>query len=376
MALPDSVREVIGARVGRLGPDAERVLSLAAVIGRDFDLDVLARATKTSEDDLLDILDAAAAAALVRELADTPGATTSPTPSSNTPCTRTSVPPAGPGRTGRWPRRWKTSAATGPGRGSVSWPATGSTPPNPSTWPRPSATRARPPTPRSHALAPADALRYYAQALDLYAQTDDPDPILGLDLAIGLGTAQRQTGDPAFRDTLLDAARRAADLGDTDRLVAAALANNRGFFSAAGVIDADKVEILELALDRLAADHPDRALVLATLCAELTYGSPLERRQALADEAIAIAEASGDDATIVRVLNHVSSRSACRPCSNSRWPGRPTPWFGPSASVTRSCCSGPLGDAPASPSAPGTSTRWTAASRSSGRSPSSSTSRP
>ena len=46
--------------------------------------------------------------------------------------------------------------------------------------------------------------------------------------------------------------------------------------------------------------------MLATLCTELTYGSPLERRQALADEALAIAESSGDDATIVRVLNDVS----------------------------------------------------------------------
>ena len=44
---------------------------------------------------------------------------------------------------------------------------------------------------------------------------------VGIDLAIGLGTAERQTGDPAFRDTLLDAAHRAADLGDTDRLAAA-----------------------------------------------------------------------------------------------------------------------------------------------------------
>ena len=42
-SLPDSVREVIRARVGRLGQDAARVLSVAAVIGRDFDLDVLAR---------------------------------------------------------------------------------------------------------------------------------------------------------------------------------------------------------------------------------------------------------------------------------------------------------------------------------------------
>ena len=73
IALPASIRAVIGARVGKLGPDAERVLSLAAVIGRDFDLDVLARASQTSEDQLLDILDAATAGALVRELTDTPG---------------------------------------------------------------------------------------------------------------------------------------------------------------------------------------------------------------------------------------------------------------------------------------------------------------
>ena len=71
LALPDSVRVVLGARVGRLGKDAARVLSVASVIGRDFDLDLLARATETSEDDLLDILDAAASVALVREVADT-----------------------------------------------------------------------------------------------------------------------------------------------------------------------------------------------------------------------------------------------------------------------------------------------------------------
>ena len=107
------------------------------------------------------------------------------------------------------------------------------------------------------ALAPADALRYYAQALDLYPQAADPDPVLGLDLAIGLGTAQRQTGDPAFRETLLDAARRAADLGDTERLVAAALANDRGYYSDAGAIDADKVEVLETG-PRSAPGRPPR----------------------------------------------------------------------------------------------------------------------
>jgi len=41
MELPNSVREVVSARVARLGPPAGQVLSLAAVIGREFDFDLL-----------------------------------------------------------------------------------------------------------------------------------------------------------------------------------------------------------------------------------------------------------------------------------------------------------------------------------------------
>ncbi len=116
------------------------------------------------------------------------------------------------------------------------------------------------------ALAPADALGYYIQALDLFTQLDDSDPTLGIDLAIGMGTAQRQTGHPEYRDTLLQAAREAADLGETERLVAAALANHRGWVSAVGVMDTDKVEILEMVLDRLSTDHPDRARSCSPPC--------------------------------------------------------------------------------------------------------------
>ena len=72
-ALPNSVREVIGARVVRLGTEAGRILSTAAVIGRDFDLDLLAAATRREADDVLDALDAARTVSLVREITDTPG---------------------------------------------------------------------------------------------------------------------------------------------------------------------------------------------------------------------------------------------------------------------------------------------------------------
>ena len=48
--------EVIGQRVRRLGEPAHHVLSQAAVIGRDFDLGVLAAVCERSEDELLDVL--------------------------------------------------------------------------------------------------------------------------------------------------------------------------------------------------------------------------------------------------------------------------------------------------------------------------------
>ena len=288
LALPDSVRVVIGARVGRLGKDAGRVLSVASVIGRDFDLDLLARATKTSEDDLLDILDAAASVALVREVADTGRYSFA-----HALIQHTLYEDLGHNRRARAHRQVAEAledlCGDRPGArvGELARHWICAT--QPIDLAKAIGYSKQAGDAALGALAPGDALRYYAQALDLYPQVADPDPVLGIDLAIGLGTAQRQTGDPASRETLLTAARQAADLGDTNRLVAAALANDRGYTSNNNATDTDKVEVLEMAVDRLPFDHPDRALVLATLCSELAYGSTFERRQALADEAMGIA---------------------------------------------------------------------------------------
>ncbi len=306
IALPESVRVVIGARVGRLGESAQRVLSVASVIGRDFDLDLLSKATNASEDELLDILDAASAVALLREGTDTPGHYNF----AHALVQHTLYEDLGPsrrarthrvvalaleelcgdrpgGRVGELARHWSFAAQQEDLFKAIDYS-------------RQAGESAL------VALAPADALTYFAQALDLYSRVEHVDPVLGIDLAIGLGTAQRQAGDAAFRDTLLEASHRAADLNDTDRLVAAALANNRGTYSAAGSIDAERVQILEMVQERLAPDDHNRALVLATLCSEVSYGTPLERRMALADEAVAIARSSGDDAVIVRVLNLIA----------------------------------------------------------------------
>jgi hypothetical protein len=153
------------------------------------------------------------------------------------------------------------------------------------------------------ALAPDEAIVWYSQALELLGRDAGTDT-RRCDLLIGLGTAQLQSGDASHRKTLLDAAAIARRSDDTDRLVAAALANHRGSEAAAGEVDTERVEVLSAALDGVDAGDPTtRARLLATLAVELTYSSDLDRITELADEAVALARQLDDPATLVHALN-------------------------------------------------------------------------
>jgi class 3 adenylate cyclase/tetratricopeptide (TPR) repeat protein len=300
-SLPNSVRTVVGTRVSRLGEQAEKILSTAAVIGRDFDLDVLAETTKLDEDALIDLLEEAHSAALVNELSDAPGRYSF----SHALVQHTLYDDLGP------TRRTRAHRAVGEAierlHGSDNDERVGELARHFFLATRPTdADKAISYAQRAGeaaltALAPDEAVRYFSQALELAAHVA-LDPGVRIDLLIGLGNAQRQVGISEFRTTLLDAAREARDLGDTERLVAAALANNRGYFSSAGVIDADRVEVLEAALEALPdTDSPRRARLLSRLCNELAFG-PLERRLALASEAKATARRGADTATLIQVI--------------------------------------------------------------------------
>ena len=183
---------------------------------------------KASEDDLLDILDAAAAVALVRELADTGRYSFAHALIQHTLYRGPRAQPASPGAPagGRGPGGASCGDRPGARVGELARHWFSATQPidlaKAIGYSRQAGDAAL------AALAPADALRYYAQALDLYPQATDPDPVLGIDLAIGLGTAQRQTGDPA------SATRSSTRLAEPPTSVtptasvAAALANDRG----------------------------------------------------------------------------------------------------------------------------------------------------
>ena len=303
--LPDSVRDVIGARVVRLGKETGRTLELASVIGRDFDLDLLARVTARSEEELLDQLDAAAEAALVRDIAHTGGRFSF----THALIQRTLYEEMRPTRRANAHRgvaeALEDLCGTKPGLrvGELAHHWCQATQPvdlhKAIDFSRQAGDAAL------SGLAPDDAVTYYSQAVELCERSPGIDAELELDLAIGLGTAQRQAGHAAFRTTLLTAAHRASEVGDGARLVAAALANDRGTFSTVDSVDDEKVQVLEQALAQVGLVASDRAQLLAILCSESTVGTSLEDRMDLAEEAIAVARSTDDDATIVRVLNHV-----------------------------------------------------------------------
>ena len=78
-------------------------------------------------------------------------------------------------------------------------------------------------------LAPDDALRWYAQALELIDRAPEPDRRQRVEILIGLGDAERQSGVAAHREHLLEAAELADAIDAVDLLVRAVLANSRGW---------------------------------------------------------------------------------------------------------------------------------------------------
>jgi tetratricopeptide (TPR) repeat protein len=69
MHIPEGLRDVIGKRLSQLSPDCNRVLAVAAVIGRDFELETLRQVSELPEEALLDALEQARRVAVLEETA-------------------------------------------------------------------------------------------------------------------------------------------------------------------------------------------------------------------------------------------------------------------------------------------------------------------
>jgi class 3 adenylate cyclase/tetratricopeptide (TPR) repeat protein len=290
--LPQSIREVVTSRAERLGADTASLLSTAAVIGRDFDLELLAHAAGRSQDEVLDQLDGAIRGALLLE-GRSPGRFSF----AHSLVNNTLYEDLGATRRAQTHRRIAEAleelCGGDPGGRSeeLAWHWLRTTTPQQPLKAAEHSIRAG--NRALDALAPAEALDWFQRAIDVLDQTPEGDPGLRCDAVIGLGDAQRQLGDPEYSETLLEACELAQALGDGRRMARAALANTRGFGSVVGQVEERRVAALEAALE-LCREDAERAQLLSLLAVELSYGADLERRQELSAEAVKLARESGD----------------------------------------------------------------------------------
>ncbi len=298
ITIPEGVRDVVGRRLNRLPVVANDVLSVASVLGRDFDVDLLLGVSDATENDALDALDQAMRARLVEEtgvdhyrFAHALVRTTLYDELSAT-------------RRRRLHRRVADvleklhpddvralahhCTEAGPDGGDIS-----------------RALRytlaAAEQSLAARAFGDAEAgFRSALELLDDGGHDGAPERAAAL---CGLGEAQRDQGISEFRETLLEAGREALAAGSVPLLQRAVLANTRGFASIIGGIDPERIDLLARALE-LTDPEPSamRALLLAHLSSEETFGANKQRMLQFADEAAAMARGLADPALLARVF--------------------------------------------------------------------------
>jgi class 3 adenylate cyclase len=298
--LPISVREVIGRRIATLGDDTARLLALGSVIGRDFDVALLAAVAETSEDDVIDVCDDAVTAAILATTDDPDRYSFAHALIEHT--LYDGLSPARRARAHRAVAQALEQARDADLRaGELAYHWSQAVQQTDLTkalhYAKLAGARAL------DQMAPDDAIGWYVQALELLDRNDAPEPRERVEILIGLGEAQRQSGVADYRDNLLEASRLADALDEVDLLVTAVLANNRGMMSETHHADVERIALIDRALERIdPARAIDRARLLALACLERIYAGSFEERFALAEQAIAAARAADDPDVLVSTM--------------------------------------------------------------------------
>jgi DNA-binding SARP family transcriptional activator len=305
LAIPASVREVIARRLRHLSDACKRVLTLASVLGREFDLDALARVSERELDGLLELLDEAIAARVVGELPGAQGrlrfahVLIRDTLYDELPATRrlrlhrqvgealerlyasdldqrltelahhfhAALPTGDAGKAMEYARRAGHRAAT--------------------------------------LLAYEEAARLYASALEISETHAAGDKVERCELLLRLGDVQARAGDiSAAKETFVRAAELAREAAMPELLARAALGYGGRFVWSRAWGDTKLVPLLEEALAALPeADSELRVRLLSRLAAgPLRDILPAEKREVMSQEAVDIARRLGDPATLAYAL--------------------------------------------------------------------------
>lgn len=301
--LPTGVAEVIDRQLDRLMPGTKALLRVASLVGLRFEAHVLVRAADASRREILDLLDEATVAGVVRTLEGTPtryefthalvraaledqlgGARRRDAHASIALALEQSPGLESSERARRLAFHWFEAGELGdPTKGVAA------------------AAEAIEYALKHLALSDAFELLGQAEELARYSQDDHQRARL----AVLRAEATNLAALPEARDDQLGAVRAARAVGDSNLLSRAALAHSRGYFAAWGRRDEERTNALEAALELCASeDNATRALLMSRLANELTFGDPERRRFTMADEALALAREHGDSAVLASVLNH------------------------------------------------------------------------
>ena len=296
--MPESVRELVAVRLEALPDELRQVLTQAAVIGHEFNLSSLCQIIDRNEDDLADLLEEACNLGIVREQ---PGALD--TYQFRHRLVREVLEASiGTNRRARIHKRAIESLEAQQASGDAvavehlarHYASAGELVDQRRGLQYSIEAGARALQARAFrdALEQYDGARTLLDVLDVDAATR-ADVLLGYASALtGIGEAQ------AARHAYIEAAAAARELGDVHRLTAAALSMGAGFNPYNEVIpDPERATLLEDAASLLGdTDAALRARLLSALANVIPSNE--DRRRAVADEALALAQESGDAGTI------------------------------------------------------------------------------
>ena len=299
--VPASLRNLIWSRVSSLGDEVLAVLSAAAVLGTQFDAGAVIDMAGISESDAMDALDVAEAAGLLTEVEARAGTLRFV----HVLVARAVYAGLPRGRRRRLHAQAAQVLAKQAGSAAMHLAAQvarqyalGAMPEQARHWAITAGDYA------AGQLSPAEAARWYLQALD-HGPALESAGAERADLLVRLGHVQQQADDPGALATLTEAAALARRNGATAIVARAALATDRGFLRAGPAAPA-QVAIIESALEVADADAGGdpgtRARLLALLAEGLASGA---RRTELAREAIELADASPDPALLARICSSV-----------------------------------------------------------------------
>lgn len=288
--LPEEVRAVVRRSLEPLGEAERRLLAVAAVLGHEFDVPLLARAAGLDGLVVLEGLGAATAARLVEEEPGALGrhrfthALVRETLYGDLPAMERAtlhravgltLEAGGLGTAGDLAHHFYHAAAAGEAERAIAYAA-------------------RAAREASERLGYEEAAEHLARALDCLAWCAPGDG-RRVELLLGRGNALRAAGARLEARAAFQEAAQLAWAADRPRdLAAAALGFGRAT-SEGGAVDPGLVELLEGALDALGDTAPPlRAALLARLAMALYFSDQRERRDALSREALELARRVGE----------------------------------------------------------------------------------